>query len=259
MEIDLDEAEFWIEKALISQPEAAEVHYTLGIIRGYQAQNAIFSALSLAKKSKHAFEKAVALAPRSVKYQRGLLSFYLSAPSLAGGSLEEAAAIANKIEKLNLFEGLLARIDIARATEDAMEERGLFERGLKEFESSAKLNYLAGMFYQKVEDYEKAFELFENAILAADAQDSITRFAAAYQVGRTAVFSELQTERGIEALLDYISNAPNHKDLVEKHWAEFRLALLFERAGQTKKAHSIYARLIETKDKSLKKEVKKRI
>lgn len=259
LDTDLDEAEEWIEKALQQQPENAEVQYILGVVRGYQAQDSIFSALSYAKKSKTAFEKAVKLAPEKLEYMQGLFSFNINAPSIAGGDLDEAKALVEKIAGIDPVQGVVANMRLAIAKEDPEAVNTILSSGMEKYPNNIELAYDAGMFFQEEEQWEKAFTYLEIAAYTDNDEDLVTRYLALYQLGRTAVFSELRTDDGVQALSDYIENAPEHSDLSEKVWAELRLAMLLEQQGKTNEAKSIFKRLSKSDNKRLRKEAKKQL
>jgi tetratricopeptide (TPR) repeat protein len=130
------------------------------------------------------------------------------------------------------------------------------------------------MFYQRQENYEKAFIWLEKASQVQIEKNKVkksqieqhqneefefAKFAAAYQYARTAVFSKRNQNKGIEYLAHYIDNAPEHDELPEQEWAEFRMALLYEQVGEEDKAQSIYKQLVKTEDKRLRKEVKRKL
>ena len=262
-DIDLEKAEKWIEFALVGAKsddnKNAEAHFVLGMIRGYQAQNAIFSKLSLAKKSKLAFEKAVELSPKNIEFLLGLMRFHVSAPSIAGGSIEEAKNIALKIKAEDPLQGLMAEIDIAREESDELAVGALIEKGRNEFADDAKFNYVAGMFFQQSENYEQAFEYFEKAQSDTNPTSAESRYLASYQYGRTSVLSESNIAKGISALNSYVANAPTSRDLIDKSWANFRLANLHEVEGDFEHAKRIYAKLKSTQDERLKKMVSEKL
>ena len=259
MEINQDEAEEWINKAVKQQPDHAEAQYTKGIIMANQAQNSIFSALGYAKKSKKAFARAVMLEPQSIKYLTGLFGFNVGAPSIAGGDLEEAALLVDKIAEIDPVEGIMAKIDLAVANEELKLAHDLLESGVQQFKQNADLAYHAGMFYQDLENFEQALVWFEKASELAVDSDKVTQFAAIYQLGRTSVLGKLNQKRGIQALESFLENAPSHPDLAEKPWVEFRLAQLYEQDGDVNKAKIIYKRLVKTDDKRLRKKVKRQM
>jgi tetratricopeptide (TPR) repeat protein len=71
----------------------------LGRAYGYKASHASpFSALSLAIKVRKAFERAVELDPENINAMSDLGEFYVEAPSLIGGGLDKAQALAAKMQ-----------------------------------------------------------------------------------------------------------------------------------------------------------------
>jgi tetratricopeptide (TPR) repeat protein len=109
-----DDAEEQMEKAVALAGGNAEYHFQLGALYGGQAQRAsVFSKLSYAGKVKEQFQKAVDLAPDTVRYRSALISFYLQAPGIAGGSVSKAREHAGELQKRNPFEGHMAFAGIA--------------------------------------------------------------------------------------------------------------------------------------------------
>lgn len=255
---DLDEAEKWVERALKGSQEDAEVHYTLAQIKGLQAQSAIFSKLSLARQSKKAFEKAVELEPDSVKYLQGLLTYHLSAPSLAGGSMDKAQELAERIKERDPVQGVLAMVSVATANDDDEQKAELFENALTNSPENPLIAFNAGLYFQQKNDYQRAFKLFTTAANNTSDEFVIPKFASFYQIGRTAVFSQSNVKEGIRALVDYLENAPDDPDLVAKPWARYRLAILLELDNRVDEASRIFKSLEDADDERLRQEVKKR-
>src|SRR5215212_1599534 len=82
-----------LEKAVSLNPRSSEYYDWLGKAYGTQAQRA--SKLKqpfLAKKTKAAWEKAVALDPKNIDAHEDLIQYYLQAPGFLGGSKEKAKA-----------------------------------------------------------------------------------------------------------------------------------------------------------------------
>ena len=258
---DLDEAEDWIDDAIDQQTDNAEAHYTRGIIMGRQASDAIFSALSYAKKSKNSFKRAVELEPKNVVYQMGLFQFYLQAPGIAGGDEEKAKAMVDTIAALDERQGWQARLSIAEQSDKGDEIESLLSQAKSAFPDSPVFFFKAGMYLQQKEQYGAALEQFSAAMskTAQDDEEIRSRFAAQYQIGRTAGFGRIELEQGIKALRDYIEHAPSHRELPEKYWAQFRLANLYEISGEQQLAEQLYQQLADVPDKDLKKQLKKKI
>ncbi len=69
----------------------ADYHFTLGRAYGAIAQNgSIFTGMKYAGKVKSEFVRAVELEPDNVIYRTGLMRYYIQAPSIAGGSVEQS-------------------------------------------------------------------------------------------------------------------------------------------------------------------------
>ncbi|MBI2518638.1 MAG: tetratricopeptide repeat protein [Opitutae bacterium] len=83
-------------------------------------------------KLKKAFEKAVELDPNHLAGLIGLSRFYAGAPEIAGGSLEKAKELAERVRKLNPF---LGEMELGRVTERGED----FDGALTHYEAAAKL------------------------------------------------------------------------------------------------------------------------
>jgi tetratricopeptide (TPR) repeat protein len=81
----------------------------------------LFSALSLAGKARQSFEQAVELDGSNIAALSDLLEFYREAPGAIGGGMEKAAAIADRIAKLNPAAG-------ERAWASIHEKKGEYEQ-----------------------------------------------------------------------------------------------------------------------------------
>src|ERR1700730_15312545 len=81
------------EKAVSLDPQSSLYHEWLGKVYGEKADHAaMFSALSLARKARREFERAVELDPRNFSAQQALIEFDCSAPGIAGGGEDKARA-----------------------------------------------------------------------------------------------------------------------------------------------------------------------
>jgi tetratricopeptide (TPR) repeat protein len=260
MDKDLDDAEDWIDDAVEQNDKNAEAHYVRGIVMGRQASDSFLSALSYAKKSKKSFNRAAMLEPDSVKYQMGVVQFNVSAPSIAGGDIEEAIKAAEIIAKLDQKAGFKAYIEVAKGQEDLKQVRQILEKAKTQYPTLPDFFYIEGMLEQQEENYVAAIPLLTAASEkeVQDEESINTKYAAMYQIGRTAVLAGIEVEKGIRALQTFIHKAPTTNDLPSKAWAEFRLANLYETEGDKLKAMEIYKKLLKSNEKDLVKQVKKK-
>ena len=89
------------ERAANLNPASSLNQLWLGRAYGEKADHSSwFAAISLAKKTRIAFEKAVELDPRNIEARSDLSEYYIEAPGFLGGGTDKAAAQANAVEKL---------------------------------------------------------------------------------------------------------------------------------------------------------------
>jgi len=101
-----------IEKAIALAPDVSKYHRALGDACGLAALHGsgMFHKLGMARKSKAAYEKAVALDPTSTHARESLINYLWEAPAIAGGGKEKAYAQIDELEKINPSAGRAQRI-----------------------------------------------------------------------------------------------------------------------------------------------------
>jgi tetratricopeptide (TPR) repeat protein len=258
MNDDPDQAEEWIEKAVKLAPDNAHAHFIRGRVMGQQASNAVFSALSYAKKSKASFLKAVELQPTEIDYHIGLMQFYLQAPSFAGGDIDAAKGQVKAIQQLDSKAGFKAEVDFLLATDQLQQAQGVLVQAQLDYPASPDFYFKAGMLQLGEEKFADAIGNFSKAsqLEVSELREIQTKYAAMYQLGRTAVLSKTNLELGVSALSQYIASAPFDIGAIPKHWAQFRLANLYALQNKQAEAKRIYQMLAKVDDQRLQKEVK---
>ena len=99
---DYNQAKDIFEKLIELNPEVSNYHHWLGKSYGRIAEKASwFKAMSMAKKTRKAFEKAVELNDKNVDALKDLMQYYQDAPGFLGGSKEKATAIQERLIKLD--------------------------------------------------------------------------------------------------------------------------------------------------------------
>src|SRR5579872_1324395 len=84
---DSDQAIAQFEKAVAKKPNHSEAHYYLGAAYAQKAETAnMLSQMSLIKKARDEWARAVELDPNSFNARLRLIEFYVGAPAMVGGS-----------------------------------------------------------------------------------------------------------------------------------------------------------------------------
>jgi tetratricopeptide (TPR) repeat protein len=114
MQADYKKASEAFEQAVAAEPNRSDAHMWLGRSYGRRAESSsIFTAPSLASKSRAAFEKAVALDPGNKEALNDLFEYYLQAPGFMGGGEDKAKALVDKIARLDPAERYFAEARLA--------------------------------------------------------------------------------------------------------------------------------------------------
>ena len=269
---DIDDAEDFINKFVKRHPKHAEGHFYRGNIMAMQAGNSTIWALSYAGKALDSFEQAVALEPQHHQYRMALASFHFAAPGIAGGDKDEAWRQVAALKEFDPFHAMQLELGYWSAEEDKSRYNDIVANALELYPLDPRLLFRVGMNDQSAKNYPQAqqrFALCANAdnVAAAltnpqitvyrDTQElmELSRLNCLYQIGRTAVISEAETDAGIAALEAYLQVSDLHRTLPPHDWARLRLAALLIQAEQTDQARQILAQ-VKPSDDAMKKEHK---
>jgi tetratricopeptide (TPR) repeat protein len=108
-----------LEKAVSEDSRDSEYCDWLGKSYGRLAETSSFvSAMGFAKKTVHAFERAVELGPSNLEALSDLFEYYLQAPGIVGGGLDKAEATARRFASLNEAEYHWASARLAEKRKD---------------------------------------------------------------------------------------------------------------------------------------------
>ena len=201
MRDDPPDAVRWMEKAATLVPDSSPYARTLGDAYGLSAGKAgLFSKFGFAQKCLAAYERSVALDPKSISARYSLFAFYRQVPAIAGGGLDKARTQALEIKKLDLVRGTLALAELSFAEKK----------------------------------YDEAFASLED--LRRQHPEALD---ADYQIGRVAVASGARLDVGEAALREYLGHTPrdDQPPLWAAHW---RLGQIMEKRGDPGRARVEY-------------------
>ena len=224
---DLDAAVAAGEKAAAESPKDALVELWLGRAYGRKAQAAsILSQMSLAKKCRNAFQKAVDLDPANVDARFDLMEFHLEAPGIAGGDKDVAKRQAEEILKLDPVRGHVAwgavweeAKELARAE---AEYRKAIEADPKQLLGRLALSGLL-LSGKRANEAREIWQLFSKT----DPDQSYWHYA----LGRISVVTGEDLAGGVAHFKAYLAvqPKPDTPTWADAHW---RLSNLYEKMGK---------------------------
>jgi tetratricopeptide (TPR) repeat protein len=235
------------EKAVALDDKNSEYHLWLGRAVGSVAQNAsVLRQPFLARRVKSEFERAVQLDASNIGAREGLVSFYVQAPGVMGGSIPKAREQAEAIAKINPMRGHFARGSIAVHQKDFT----TFEREIRAAADedpdsvvavTTLANYLSGNSHG-----DEAFVVIDK-YLTRHPGDVL----ATFWIGRLAVITGKQLERGEKALRTVLATPnlgaePNQPAPFTVH---YRLGDIAAKSGNKDAARKEYERSLELNPK----------
>ena len=133
------------ERAVALDPQSSLCHEWLGKAYGEKAGHAaMFSALSLAKKARKEFQRAVELDERNFSAYQALVEFDCSAPGVAGGGEDKARPEIARIAAMDPAEGHYAEGNCRRQKKDNAAAALEFTKALELHPKSVELVYDIG-------------------------------------------------------------------------------------------------------------------
>jgi len=223
-----------LEHAVALNPRSSEYYDWLGKAYGTQAEHAnLLKQASLAKKTKSAWEKAVALDPDNIDARQDLILYYLKAPGIMGGSKEKAKAQAVEIRKRSAFRGALNLANVCADIKDMVCAETELKSVIVNFPDSSGGYTALTALYAGLKQYDRAFATIGTRLLSKPADP-----ASLYSYGRTASMSGQNLEKGEQALRAYIAAPlPSSPPLENAH---YRLGLILEKRGDKEGAKREY-------------------
>jgi tetratricopeptide (TPR) repeat protein len=237
---DADKAAEWFERATRMSPKNSVYFDWLGRAYGTQAQHANrFKLPFLARKTKNAWETALALDPDNLDVRDDLIIYYTRVPGILGGNKEKAREMALEIKKRNPYRGSIAAASLCAAENDTL----CVERGLQEmmttYPDSAGVYTGLAVFYANQKQYDKAF-----AVLDQRLRSNPNELRTLYQVGRTAALSGQNLDRGEQALKLLLAS-PTPDSGPSPAGLHYRLGMIYEKKGAKDLAREEYRTVLQ--------------
>ena len=237
---DADKAVEWFERAVRMNPKSSLYYDWLGRAYGTQAQHANrFRLPFLARKTKNAWETALALDPDNLDVRDDLIIYYTRVPGILGGNKEKAREMALEIKKRNPYRGSIAATSLCAADNDTL----CIVRGLQEmmitYPDSAGVYAGLAVFYANQKQFDKAF-----AVLDERLRTKPNELRTLYQLGRTSALSGQNLDRGEQALKIVLAN-PTPESGPSPAGLHYRLGMIYEKKGAKDLAREEYRTVLQ--------------
>lgn len=221
-------------------PDNASAQLWLGNAYGNRiGQVGMLSKAMMAPKLRDAFERAVELDPTQHEARVTLVEYYLQAPAVAGGSVEEARKQSAELLRRDPPRGQYTRGRIAQHEKKPTEAAAAYAAAYAGRPENKTYRMTAGVAFQETKQWDRAFGLFETWT-----KEDPKAGGAWYQIGRTAALSGQKLDEGIAALQLYLTlpAAPNQPE--PKH-ALYRLGQVQALAGDKAAARASWQKALK--------------
>ena len=219
------------EQAVHLSSNNSDFHLWLARAIGQKAGHASFlNAFSLARKSRAEFEESVQLNPRNADALADLGEFYRQAPSVVGGGIDKAQAIAAQLDKVDPARAHHLRATIADGQKDFPTAEREFKQAIASSPHPAlEWTSLAG-FYRR----QKRFDEMESAVHSAQSAVVHDHHAAVALYDGAGILIESNRNSALAAkmLADYLAN-PDKTEDAPAFVAHLRLARLESQLGDS--------------------------
>lgn len=256
-EDQLDDAEDMIVAGVKRFPDNPDLYNVKGVIMSRQAMDAVFSALSYAKKSKAGFAKAVELAPNNAQYRMDLVQFYLQAPGFAGGDTEQAWEHIQVLDELDSTMAFQAKVAYYQVTEQS-ELLSQLVLSAAQHSSEPEVLLSVGILLMNQRAFEQSFATLSKIQLPSEATELQREayYGAQYQMAKLAMMANQYYEEALVSIELFMQQSPQYRNPQFAQWAQYRYGVLLARSGEINKGKNIL-NAIETQDKQLYKELRK--
>jgi tetratricopeptide (TPR) repeat protein len=192
------------EKAVAIDPQNSIYHEWLGRAYGEKADHAgWFSAMSLARKTRKEFERAVQLDAKNYSARQALIEYDCSAPPIVGGGVEKALPQIKELAEMDAAEGHFAAGNCRRQKKDFAVADDEFTKALESDPKSAGLIYDIGDYAVKRNQPERLIAVAEagERLAPGDPRGKFYR-------GVALVLKKENPEAAERLLREYASRAP---------------------------------------------------
>jgi len=234
------------EKAVAIDPQNSVYHEWLGRAYGEKADHAsLFSAISLAKKTRKEFETAIQLDGKNFSARQALIEFDCSAPGIVGGGEEKALPQIQQLAEMDAAEGHYAAGNCRRQKKDFAVADEEFAKALESNPKSAGLIYDIGDYAVKRGQPERLLAVADlgERVAPGDPRGKFYR-------GVALILKKENPEEAERLLREYAKKAPMRSGYPRPAAAHAWLGRLFEDQNKMQEAVKEFERALELDSKN---------
>lgn len=155
----------YLDKAIAIEPNKAQYHLLRGHALGTRATQVNFvRAMTMVGDVRGSYEKAVELEPRNRGARFGLFSFFLMAPSVAGGGLDKAQAFAEQTAALDAAASHQMKAQVLQKQKKPAEAYAELKLALAADPRLPSANILLGYLALEVMQFDAALAHFQKQV-----------------------------------------------------------------------------------------------
>jgi len=234
------------EKAVAIAPQNSVYHEWLGRAYGEKADHAsLFSAISLAKKTRKEFETAIQLDGKNFSARQALIEFDCSAPGIVGGGEEKALPQIKQLAEMDAAEGHYAAGNCRRQKKDFAVADEEFRKALESNPKSAGLIYDIGDYAVKRGQPERLLAVADmgERVAPGDPRGKFYR-------GVALILKKENPEEADRLLREYAKKAPMRSGYPRPAAAHAWLGRLFEDRNKMEEAVKEFERALKLDSKN---------
>ena len=234
------------EKAVAIDAQNSVYHEWLGRAYGEKADHAsLFSAMSLAKKTRKEFDTAIQLDGKNFSARQALIEFDCSAPGIVGGGEEKALPQIRQLAEMDAAEGHYAAGNCRRQKKDFAVADEEFRKALGSNPKSAGLIYDIGDYAVKRGQPERLLTVADMGehVAPGDPRGKFYR-------GVALILKKENPEEAERLLREYAKKAPMRSGYPRPAAAHAWLGRLFEDQNKIEEAVKEFERALELDSKN---------
>lgn len=232
------------QKAVALNPNSSEYHLWLGRAYGNKAEHSSwFTALTLARKTRAEFEKAVQLDNANSDARSDLAEYYMEAPGFLGGGSDKALAQAQQLEAYNAAAAHWVTARLAEKDKRLPDAEAEYKKAIEASSDPGGEWLNLASFYRRQKRYADMQQAVEHAV-SYDKKNTNVLFGAAellYHAGKNFPGAS----QFVRAYINSYKKPKLEEDTAPTFQAHYLLGQILEKQGDKEGAANEYRAALE--------------